>query len=882
MAAPGVCPQCGERMPADRPHGICPSCLMRLGFAEPVGGSSGDAATRHPAGRFLAPDPLALASQFPQLEIMEFLGQGGMGAVYRARQKTLDRVVALKILPVDVGRDPAFAERFMREARAMARLTHPHIVMIFDFGETSDYFYFLMEYVDGVNLRQALQDGALRPDDALAIVPQICEALQYAHDQGIVHRDIKPENVLLDRRGQVKIADFGLAKLLRQPGSDWSLTGTGQVVGTLHYMAPEQIERPLSVDHRADIYSLGVVFYELLTGELPLGRFAPPSRKSAVSADLDQVVLRTLEKEPGQRFQQASEVKTAVETAGRVPPAARAFDVEPPDTFRHRLPFAIHSLYGGFAKADGILRFDGQTITAEFQVRDELLGCLTSRVRTVTIPWSEIISLDWVTGWFQRRNTLELRVDKIGTLREVPGSERGTIRLRIASHDMALAEAFVAVVGRPATAAPPQEMPAAESGKPPVRKPTVDGGRTVQSVRSASAGLLVVAMLQFVTLIPAALVLYVALFAGRLDTGAHGQTIRWEQGQSVRIGATPIRVSTRMPVSESHSAPTWALSIMSAAITVPLVGIGVLIGIGAMKMRRFESHGWGLTAAVLAAAPVHPWFVVGLPLGVWALVVLLRAETQEAFRQREQGGRLPWEDGGAAYVGGPTADRRPDAVPSAVRPEPLPWLGWGFLIVGVLNGISLLPLISLVMRGGATFLLLLIVAGVMGLLAMVGALQAWAGVSLLTGRRSSLTVPGVVISLLPVAPLWLFSLPLGVIGLLHLRRRSVPSGVDSQWEWPAASSAVSSRSWQPAGCFILATVGMLALGAGALLAFVLAFPVRTTIDTGPVYMDTPPVHVEVVRPPSGFGELPEPPDAPEPPVLELPDPGIKFQRLEDQ
>ena len=138
-----------------------------------------------------------------------------------------------------------------------------------------------MEYVDGVNLRQAIRSGGMSPKEALAIVPQICDALQFAHDEGIVHRDIKPENILVDKRGRVKIADFGLAKLLGHAPGDVSLTGTQQVMGTLRYMAPEQMEGTKAVDHRADIYSLGVVFYELLTGELPIGRFAPPSKKVA-------------------------------------------------------------------------------------------------------------------------------------------------------------------------------------------------------------------------------------------------------------------------------------------------------------------------------------------------------------------------------------------------------------------------------------------------------------------------------------------------------------------------------------------------------------------------------------------------------------------------
>jgi hypothetical protein len=185
-----------------------------------------------------------------------------------------------------------------------------------------------MEYVDGVNLRQAMRAGRFTPDQALAIVPKVCEALQYAHNEGILHRDIKPENILLDSKGRVKIADFGIAKLIADVQPDVHLTGSGATLGTPHYMAPEQIERPAAVDHRADIYSLGVVFYEMLTGELPLGRFAPPSEKSAADPRLDDVVFRTLEKEPSRRPQSAGEVKTQVETISSRP--ASAANVAPP------------------------------------------------------------------------------------------------------------------------------------------------------------------------------------------------------------------------------------------------------------------------------------------------------------------------------------------------------------------------------------------------------------------------------------------------------------------------------------------------------------------------------------------------------------------------
>ena len=283
---------------------------MKAGFDTGAAPAAG-APSRLP--RFVAPEVPEVAKLFPQLEIQELLGQGGMGAVYRARQPALDRWVALKILPPQTSADAEFADRFTREARALARLNHPNIVGVYEFGVVCGLHYFIMEFVDGLNLRQVEQAGRIAPRDALKIIPQICDALQYAHEEGVVHRDVKPENVMLDKKGRVKITDFGLAKILGLEAKALRLTGATEVMGTPHYMAPEQIEHPQAVDHRADIYSLGVVFYEILTGELPLGRFAPPSTKVAVDVRLDEVVLHALEKEPDHRYQHASDVKCDVE-----------------------------------------------------------------------------------------------------------------------------------------------------------------------------------------------------------------------------------------------------------------------------------------------------------------------------------------------------------------------------------------------------------------------------------------------------------------------------------------------------------------------------------------------------------------------------------------
>jgi hypothetical protein len=360
------CPQCHAPLPADAPEGLCPACLLKRGLeantwageTQPTDPAAA-AAPRERREKWTPPTLEELAPFFPDLDLLEFLGRGGMGAVYKARQKSLDRIVALKILPPAIGQDAAggeFAARFTYEAQAMARLNHPHIVTIYEFGQrqapglqgdkarasasplnasvpqslgASSLYFFLMEFVDGLTLRHLINARTLRPQDALAIVPQICDALQYAHDRGIIHRDIKPENILLTRDGQIKIADFGLAKLIGSAAPDAGAPNSPAVTGvagTPAYMAPEQARTPAAVDHRADIYALGVVFYQLLTGELPKdgGMFVPPSKKVHIDIRLDEIVLRALEKSPDLRYQNATQLKTEVETVISTPPAVPA------------------------------------------------------------------------------------------------------------------------------------------------------------------------------------------------------------------------------------------------------------------------------------------------------------------------------------------------------------------------------------------------------------------------------------------------------------------------------------------------------------------------------------------------------------------------------
>lgn len=300
------CPRCQAPLPPETEH--CPRCLLALAM------TTGAAAARSRPGP-PAPRPEDLQPLFADYELQTLLGRGGMGFVYRARHRRLDRLVALKLLRGDLAIDPTFAERFEREARALAMLDHPGIVGVHDFGRAGDWFFLAMEYVDGANLRDLLRGGQLTTRDVLTFVPQLCDALQYAHDRRVVHRDIKPENILVDQDGKVHVADFGLAKLLGD-GPGIGLTQSDQAVGTPHYMAPEQVVASGSVDHRADLYSLGVVLYEMLTGTLPIGRFAPPSSSAPAARGFDPVVMKSLENDPARRYQTANDVKAHVEDAG--------------------------------------------------------------------------------------------------------------------------------------------------------------------------------------------------------------------------------------------------------------------------------------------------------------------------------------------------------------------------------------------------------------------------------------------------------------------------------------------------------------------------------------------------------------------------------------
>jgi serine/threonine protein kinase len=460
MTATQACPECGVALPDNAPEGLCPQCLLKQAAASGATPSALDEANTGSYARpLLAPPPEQLATHFPHLEVLGLLGQGGMGAVYQARQRKLDRLVALKVLPPEVGGEPTFAERFQREARALARLNHPRIVGVHDFGDTEDLYYFLMEFVDGGNLRQLMSARRIEPAEAAPIVAQVCEALQYAHDEGVVHRDIKPENILVDRKNGVKIADFGLARLVSRSPADFSLTGSRQVMGTPYYMAPEQMDRPQQVDHRADIYSVGVVLYELLTGRLPLGNFRPPSQEAGVDARFDAIVLRALAREPEQRYQHVRELKSALDAlATTVQPgpvtgkSSSAAAVREPvvmspvaaGSVSRRVPALRFS--NGCLCAQGLLRLEENGLHLEYRQTEVGFWSNKDTFRENTIPLQSIEAVRLEKGSRFWNTKLFLTSNSLKALEPFPGYERGEIWFNLNKNEPACVEQFVAAL----------------------------------------------------------------------------------------------------------------------------------------------------------------------------------------------------------------------------------------------------------------------------------------------------------------------------------------------------------------------------------------------------------------------------------------------------
>ena len=258
------------------------------------------------------------------------LGAGGMAEVWCAEDEVLGRLVAVKLMGGRFAEDPEFRERFRREAQAAAGMQHPNIVGVYDRSEWDGTPYIAMELVDGKTLKELVTErGPLPPEVAVGLTEQVLRALGYAHRRGIVHRDVKPQNVIIDRDGQAKVADFGIARA----GDTSEMTQAGAIVGTMQYLSPEQAEGH-PVDRRADLYSVGIVLYELLTGRVPFEGEAPISialkqinelpvppgqLRPGLPPALEAVVLRALEKDPARRFQSAEEFIAALEAARRAP-----------------------------------------------------------------------------------------------------------------------------------------------------------------------------------------------------------------------------------------------------------------------------------------------------------------------------------------------------------------------------------------------------------------------------------------------------------------------------------------------------------------------------------------------------------------------------------
>ncbi len=310
-----TCPNCQAAFEAEPPDEDellqCPECGSR--FEDPDKTVLDEQAP-------LAADGLVPGKRLGGFVIEERIGFGGMGEVYKATQLSLDRIVALKVLPRAFAERPLFVRRFYEESTALSTLNHPNVVTIYERGNVGKFYYFAMEYVDGMPLHLVSWD----PSDVqqfLNVALGTAAALSYAGERGVVHRDIKPANIMLSRRNEVKVTDFGLASLVaggknRRGGNPAESTMT---IGTPAYMSPEQSDNPTTVDGRADIYSAGVVFYELLTGQRPdVPDPAPPSRAhQAADPRLDSIVLRCLQQEPDRRYAHARELLNELEAFER-------------------------------------------------------------------------------------------------------------------------------------------------------------------------------------------------------------------------------------------------------------------------------------------------------------------------------------------------------------------------------------------------------------------------------------------------------------------------------------------------------------------------------------------------------------------------------------
>jgi hypothetical protein len=312
-----------------------------------------------PSGQWQPPTLEDMQAMLPQYEFISLLGRGGMGAVYKAVQVSLDRPVAIKVLPGDLidDTDAQFAERFKNEARTMAKLSHPSIVDVYQFGETqTGLLYIVMEFIDGTDVaKMIISQGKLPEDYALSITAHVCDALNYAHRNGIIHRDIKPANILINMEGAVKVADFGLAKA-SDPGQS-GITKTNMAMGTPDFVAPEALIPGIPLDGRADLYAIGVMLYQMLTGEIPRGIWTLPGKRLGTDPRFDTIISKAMQTDREVRYQTAAEIRqeldvilttprsvliqqqqAAAEAAARATQAQRQADVARKSQPQRRMP----------------------------------------------------------------------------------------------------------------------------------------------------------------------------------------------------------------------------------------------------------------------------------------------------------------------------------------------------------------------------------------------------------------------------------------------------------------------------------------------------------------------------------------------------------------
>ncbi len=257
----------------------------------------------------------AAAKDEKQVKIGEYLltgkiGQGGIAEIFRGRQESLSRDVAIKILSPNLLSDADIVRRFERESVVIAQLNHPNIVHVIDRGKAGSRYYFVMEYIDGTSLREVIDSQKIPLDTKLDMIVQVCKALDYAHKNGVIHRDIKPTNILIDKQGNARVADFGIAQIIGLTESE--MTSSDVIMGTVAYMSPEQKVSSTNVDQTTDIYAIGIMLYEMLTGKKPQGHFRLPSEFDPSLRGFDDIILKTLAQEPRDRFQSAVELKDAI------------------------------------------------------------------------------------------------------------------------------------------------------------------------------------------------------------------------------------------------------------------------------------------------------------------------------------------------------------------------------------------------------------------------------------------------------------------------------------------------------------------------------------------------------------------------------------------